>query len=154
MKLSTFKMLLQQGAQLQFELSNSQLIPAHFHITEIGTVQKNYIDCGGTLRNETKISFQLWYDNDTTHRLYSEKLLNIIRIAEEKIGLPDVEIEVEYQADTVGKYSLDVIEKHFFLKPTQTACLALDACGIPAQKEKLIMSEIIPSSCAPGSGCC
>jgi hypothetical protein len=156
MKLSIFKTLLQQGAKLNFELPNGSFIPTHYHITEIGQVNKTYIDCGGTLREEIKISFQLWFDNDTEHRLYSERLLNIIKIGEEKINLPDAEIEVEYQGDTIGKYGLGLKNDYFILTPTQTACLALDACGIPTQKENIQLKSLSSEGeqCKPGEGCC
>ena len=32
-----------------------------FHITEVGQVNKRFIDCGGTKRDEKLISFQLFY---------------------------------------------------------------------------------------------
>lgn len=156
MKLSTFKSALQNGQQLNFELADGTFVPAHYHITEIGSVQKNFIDCGGTVRSERKISFQLWFSNDLDHRLTSGKLQKIIAIGEEKIGLADLEIEVEYQNGTIGKFGLELKNEHFALTNLQTACLAEENCGIPAQKPKLRMAEIqtTNSGCTPGGGCC
>jgi hypothetical protein len=50
MKLSQVKLLLPSIDKLQFKLENGQLVPAHFHITEVGKVSKHFIDCGGTIR--------------------------------------------------------------------------------------------------------
>ncbi|MBP7884982.1 hypothetical protein KAZ93_02265 [Patescibacteria group bacterium] len=41
-------------------ICNGQTIAQHFHITEIGYVQKSYIDCGGNKRHEQYVSMQLW----------------------------------------------------------------------------------------------
>ncbi|MEI7863404.1 MAG: DUF6428 family protein, partial [Planctomycetota bacterium] len=34
-------------------LPDKSFVPAHFHITEVGRVQKDFIDCGGTVRSAT-----------------------------------------------------------------------------------------------------
>jgi len=84
-------------------------------------------------------------------------LLNIIRLSEEKLGIEDSEIEVEYQSDTIGKYDLEFNGKTFVLKSKTTACLAQDACGIPSEKQKKNLSELTvnqSNTCTPGGGCC
>ncbi len=134
MKLSEIKTLLPQVDVPVFALENGDRVPAHYHITEIGLVEKKFIDCGGTVRSEQKISFQLWHANDLEHRLRSQKLLNIIALSERKLSLPDAEIEVEYQGETIGIYGLDFSEGVFVLKAKATACLAEDSCGIPQEK--------------------
>lgn len=145
MKLSEFKNLLSQLETLVFCLENGNFIPDYFHITEVGLITRNFIDCGGTIRETQKINFQIWTANDLEHRLKPQKLLNIIRLSERKLSLPDVEIEVEYQLETIGKFDLDFDGKVFWLKNTQTACLAQDSCGIPQEK--------LPTNCC-GSNCC
>ena len=92
--------------------------------------------------------------DDFEHRLKPNKLLQIIQISESKLGIENSEIEVEYQAETIGKYNLEFNGKHFVLKNKQTACLAEDACGISNQKPKVKLSEIQSSCCTPNSGCC
>src|SRR5690606_3427982 len=129
-------------------------VPEHFHITEIGMVTKHFIDCGGTIRNEKAVNFQLWNANDFEHRLKPAKLLNIIKLSEEKLGMEDAEIEVEYQSETIGKYDLDFNGNQFVLKSKTTACLAEDACGIPTEKQKVNLSVLNNVSCTQGSGCC
>lgn len=154
MKLSEFRTQLSGLQEIAFELPDGQLVPEHFHVTEVGKVNKHFIDCGGTLRDEEKVSFQLWEENDYNHRLHPEKLVKIIDLAINKLGLPDAEIEVEYQGKSINKYHLDFDGKNFLLVNTQTACLAKDQCGIPAQKPKVKLSELQNSCCTPESGCC
>lgn len=131
MNLSTFKETLSTVTHPIFIWSDGQPIPAHYHITEIWLIYKRYIDCWGELRNEMKISLQLRYANDIDHRMTSEKLLKIIDIYTDQISQEDLEIEVEYQAETIGKYWLERDNGTYILTPTQTDCLAKDACGIP-----------------------
>ena len=54
MKLSEFKSHLNQMETVQFVLPNGSLIPPHFHITEVGQIEKRFIDCGGVLRKESE----------------------------------------------------------------------------------------------------
>jgi hypothetical protein len=156
MKLNNVKEKLQNLKHLEFTLPNGSLVPAHFHVTEVGLINKTFIDCGGSLRQEQKISFQLWDANDYDHRLHPEKLLSIINLAEKQLGVGNFEIEVEYQAETIGKYALDFKEGGFHLTTTQTDCLAKDQCGIPAKKPKLKLAELKKetTACSAGSGCC
>lgn len=157
MKLSEIKNLLPTLDHVAFQLENGSFVPEHFHVTEVGSVSKHFIDCGGTIRQETKVNFQLWNANDYEHRLKPEKLLRIIRLSEEKLGIVDSEIEVEYQGDTIGKYGLGFNGKNFVLLSKNTACLAGDACGVDAPKQKMNLADLSvnPSNaCTPGGGCC
>lgn len=153
MKLSEIKNILAAQETVSFRLENGTSVPPHFHITEVGLITRHFIDCGGTVRNEQAVNFQLWSANDFDHRLKADKLLNIIRLSEEKLQLPDAEIEVEYQNETIGKYDLAFDGTCFLLKNKQTDCLAKDKCGIPQQKPKIKLSDL-NKSCRPGSGCC
>jgi hypothetical protein len=137
MKLSEVKNQLITLESVTFQLPNGTLVPEHFHVTEVGLVTKNFIDCGGTVRNEKVVNFQLWDANDFEHRLKPQKLLNIIELSEKVLGIEDFEIEVEYQAQTIGKYDLDFNGNDFILLNKQTACLAQDQCGIPVEKPKV-----------------
>jgi len=156
MKLSEIKEILKKVENISFKLPNGDLVPSHFHVTEVGSVSKHFIDCGGTLREEKVINFQLWNENDYDHRLHPEKLLHIIELSEKVLKLEDREIEVEYQGETIGKFGLDFDGTHFLLTSKQTNCLAKDKCGIsePKPKKKLSELQAEASSCAPGSGCC
>ena len=155
MKLSEIKSILKNSQTIEFQLPNGELVPSHFHVTEIGKISKNFIDCGGTIRQEEKVNFQLWNENDYDHRLHPEKLLKIIELSESKLGIPDWEIEVEYQGETIGKYGLDYNGKSFLLTTKMTDCLAKSECGIPSKpKVRLSSLQLNTNSCSPGSGCC
>ena len=151
MKISEFKNQLTSLQNLHFILPGGKAIPAHFHITEVGIVTKNFIDCGGKVREEKVANLQLWEADDYDHRLSSEKLSGIITLAESKLGMENLEIEVEYQAGTIGKFGLDYKDGNFLLTNKQTACLALENCGLPIIAENLLIDK---GGCTPGGGCC
>lgn len=156
MKLSQIKEILATVEAVNFKLPNGTSVPEHFHVTEVGLITKNFIDCGGTVRNETVVNFQLWNANDFEHRLKPQKLMNIIQLSEKVLGIQDYEIEVEYQDTTIGKYDLDFNGTDFVLVNKQTACLAQDQCGIPQEKPKVRLSDMNneTSCCTPNGGCC
>jgi hypothetical protein len=155
MKLSEVKNILSQLEKIAFQLPNGELVPNHFHVTEVGKITKNFIDCGGTLRKEEVANFQLWNANDYDHRLHPEKLVNIIELSEKVLEMGDLEIEVEYQADTISKFGLDFNGTNFLLTAKQTDCLAKDQCGLPVEKPKVKISKLKSApSCDPNSGCC
>lgn len=156
MKLSEIKNILNTVENVAFVLENGTQVPEHFHVTEVGVITKNFIDCGGTIRNEKVINFQLWNANDFDHRLKPKKLLDIITLSEKVLEIGDYEIEVEYQTETIGKYDLNFNGGNFLLLNKKTACLAEDQCGIPAAKPKIKLSEINTQSscCTPGGSCC
>lgn len=155
MKLSEIKNHLAALKAVNFKLQDNTFVPEHFHITEVGVVTKHFIDCGGTVRNEKVANFQLWDANDFDHRLKPKKLMDIITLSEKILGMEDLEIEVEYQDTTIGKYDLDFDGKDFVLLNKQTACLAQDQCGIPSEKQKLQLSDRNNEPCcAPDGNCC
>ncbi|WP_282043264.1 DUF6428 family protein [Winogradskyella flava] len=156
MKLSEIKSELKTLDTIAFQLPNGELVPNHFHVTEVGKITKDFIDCGGTVRHEEVVNFQLWEANDYDHRLHPEKLLSIIKLSEKVLNIADLDIEVEYQGDTIGKFGLDFDGKNFLLTTKQTDCLAKDNCGIPSEKPKVRLSDLQKQSscCTPDSGCC
>jgi hypothetical protein len=155
MKLSQVKSALKELETIAFQLPNGTLVPSHFHVTEVGKITKHFIDCGGTERNEEVVNFQLWNANDYNHRLHPDKLLNIIELSEKILNIKDLEIEVEYQGDTIEKFGLDFDGKSFLLTNKQTDCLAKDQCGIPAEKPKVELSTLKNEPCcSPDGNCC
>ena len=157
MKLSEIKEVLKTVEAVNFELPNGTFVPEYFHVTEVGLVTKNFIDCGGTVRKETVVNFQLWDASDYEHRLKPGKLIHIIELSEKVLGIEDHEIEVEYQNTTIGKYDLDFNGRNFTLLNKQTACLAQEQCGIASDKPKVKLSQLTTdngASCTPGGGCC
>jgi hypothetical protein len=154
MKLSEIKKHLLKAEAIAFRLPNGNFIPPHFHITEVGKISKHFIDCGGTERREEVLNLQLWEADDYEHRLSPKKLEAIISLSEKIIGFPNLEIEVEYQGDTIEKFGLDHQDGIFVLTNTKTACLAEDACGIEIPTNKTTETLQDTNTCAPGSGCC
>jgi len=155
MKLSEIKTILASAEAVNFQLENGEMVPANFHVTEVGIVTKDFIDCGGKVRHEKVANFQLWNANDYEHRLKARKLLNIISLSERVLHMEDLEIEVEYQSTTIGKYDLDFDGTNFMLRAKYTACLATEACGVEESSTTGIVNLAAKSNtCAPGSGCC
>lgn len=157
MKLIEIKNRLNQLETIRFQLPNGELVPSHFHVTEVGKVTKHFIDCGGTVRYEEVVNFQLWNANDYDHRLHPEKLIHIIELSEKTLGIDEnLEVEVEYQGQSIEKYGLDFVEDSFLLVGKQTDCLAPDKCGVPIEKPKIKLVNLSAggNTCTPGGGCC
>lgn len=152
MDLQTLKTHLQNMDGVAFQLPNRQMVPAHFHLTEMGKVSKHFIDCGGTERLEEVICLQLWSSIDIQHRLKADKFLKIIDMSEQKLGIGNLPIEVEYQGETIGKYGLEFNGEFFTLTNKQTDCLAKEGCGVPEVVNKVV--EAASNCCSPSSGCC
>jgi hypothetical protein len=115
-------------------LPGGEFVPDHFHITEVGRVHKQFIDCGGTRRETLSCTLQVWVAKDREHRLNSTKLSKIMGMAAPLLD-DDVPVVVEYGTDTVSQYpvgDVEVTPKGLLLvlgaKPTE--CLAPDKCGV------------------------
>jgi Family of unknown function (DUF6428) len=155
MKLSELKNALSVVNKLNFIQSNGKAVPAHFHITEVGLSSKHFIDCGNTIRVEKWANLQIWVASDTEHRLKPSALLKIIESSKMILGEEDLDVEIEYQTDTIGKYGLDWDGENFVLVSKNTDCLAKTVCAPPKIKQK--MFELVTTSsgcCTPGGGCC
>jgi hypothetical protein len=152
MRISEMKTALSGLANVSFKLPDGAYLPPHFHVTEVGLVTKHFIDCGGVERRETVANFQLWEAGDYDHRLAPQKFLNILQLSEKILGREDLDIEVEYQQATIGKFGLAFDGTDFLLTLKQTACLAQDACGIP--DHLIALPQLQAAGCTPGGGCC
>jgi hypothetical protein len=157
MKITAFKNTLEKIKELHFEMPDGSLIPSYFHITEVGKTTKHFIDCGGSIHTDHFANFQLWFDErDTEHRLTPSKLLHIIGLSEKLLGHDDLEIEVEYQNETIGKYGLELQNGIFRLTNKNTDCLAIEKCGIPPMAKAGEFIGIISKEnacCTPGTCC-
>ncbi|GAL68731.1 hypothetical protein JCM19301_1101 [Jejuia pallidilutea] len=81
--------------------------------------------------------------------------MDIIALSEKVLDLKDLEIEVEYQGDTIQKFGLDFNGELFKLTTKATDCLAKDKCGIPLEKPKVKLSDLNDEPCcAPDGNCC
>ena len=138
------------AAALHMMLPDGAFVPAHFHVTEVGRVQKDFIDCGGTTRSTTTCVLQVWVADDTDHRLNTTKLAKIVELAAPLLKVADLPVEVEYESGVVSQYPVTAVEVTpsgllLLLGTKHTACLAPDRCGVgPATN----------TSCCTGPGCC
>ncbi len=151
MTLDTFIEVLSANpaATVHLMLPDHSFVPAHFHITEVGRVQKDFIDCGGTIRSTTACVLQVWVASDFDHRLDTTKLAQIVRLAAPLLKSTDLPVEIEYQNETVSQFPVATAEVTpagilLHLGTKHTACLALDRCGI---------GEAASPGCA-APGCC
>jgi hypothetical protein len=120
---------------LHFMLPSGEVVPEHFHVTEVGRIHKVFVDCGGTRRELVTCLLQLWTANDFAHRLTAEKLSKILSLSAPVLAADDLEVEVEYGSEVASQYKLvDAVVNgegvFLVLDGKQTACLALDKCGI------------------------
>lgn len=159
MNLSELKNLLTQHSGLHFriKLPDGAAVPVSFHVTEVGRVQKTFLDCGGKLRESITCQLQVWVGPDYDHRIETGKMAAILDKA--KAYLPDesIEVEVEYEDAVISQY---VIEGHdvtaeavvLRLDHKHTECLAPELCGLPPLPGAGKTGNF-QSSCGP-KGCC
>ena len=135
---------------VRFVLPDGGRIPDHAHITEVGRVDREFLDCGGERRKTSFCCLQAWVADDTDHRLPARKLAAIIDRALDLLGLASLPVELEYEDGFVSQFPVvsvgdgDVVTVHLGTKHTD--CLAKEVCLPPAQSTA--------DRCAPGSGCC
>ena len=75
------------------------------------------------------------------HRLSAEKALKIISSAEHELRFPDLEIEVEYQSETIGRYGLNKII--VFISSLETDCLAKEVWNPETETIEAVSSVAI-----------
>ncbi len=137
---------------IEIHLPGGEVLPAHFHLTEIGRVTKDFVDCGGTRRNKSACVLQSWLAEDTDHRLSAEKLRAILGRSAQLELEAATEVEFEVQQNTLSMFSLATAQVEdgclkLRLEAMQTQCLAPDLCQVPN------LSVIGGDSCT-GPGCC
>ncbi len=140
------------SAALHIMLPDGDFVPAHFHVTEVGRVHKQFVDCGGTGRESTACVIQAWVAADTDHRLTAGKLAKIVELAAPILKGDDLPVEIEYEAGVISQYPLGGIEITpagllLMLGTKHTDCLAPDRCGIP------VTAAAAKTGCGT-SGCC
>jgi hypothetical protein len=141
MNLGTLKKNLRDhpGTNVRFVLPDGDPIAADFHVTEVGHVVKNFIDCGGTVRRVESCLLQAWVaENDADHRLTAAKLAHVLEISAKVIPSEELDVELEYEAGRTSQYKVDGAEAaggelRFQLSHKHTDCLARDACGVGLQ---------------------
>lgn len=150
--------LLETNRDKQFRLTlpGQNLVPVSFHITEVGHVQKNFIDCGGAVHSVQTCVLQAWVGPDADHRLNAGKIHDIVRLAG-KVLPPeaDLDVEFEYEDAVISQYPVESVAVTgdavtLVLTTKHTDCLAKELC-VP--KPKLGKTELAVSCCGT-SGCC
>jgi len=134
--------------KIRFILPNEDVIPAHFHITEVGHVRKDFIDCGGTQRSSSSCVLQAWVADDEDHSLNAGKLASILKLARKVLPAEDLPIEVEFEAPTISQFPVESANATpdaliFRLSTKHTDCLAKELCGLESS-----------SCCSTETGCC
>src|SRR5437016_12856431 len=87
-------------------LPDGDYIPAHAHITEVGHLVRNFIDCGGLTGKEEKVVLQTHVGNDTAHRLRSDRLAKILGLGNRVIPNADLNVDVEHDCCVVAQYPI------------------------------------------------
>src|SRR4029077_15246290 len=88
----------------RFVLPNGDYIPGHAHVTEVGHVVRNFIDCGGLTGKEEKGVLQKHVGKDTDYRLRSDRFAKILRLGDRMIPSADLHVDVEYDCCVVAQY--------------------------------------------------
>jgi len=122
-------------AGLHMMLPSGEFVPAHFHVTEVGRVQKDFIDCGGTTRSASSCLLQVWVAADADHRLTTSKLAGILKLAAPLLKSDGLPVEVEYEREAVSQFPVAGAEETpagvlLHLGNKHTDCLAPDRCGV------------------------
>jgi hypothetical protein len=107
----------------------------HWMLPDRSFVQKDFIDCGGTIRSTSSCLLQVWVANDVEHRLETTKLAAIMRVAGPLLQTDDLPVEVEYEEGVISQYPIGGVELTpagllFHLGTKHTACLAPEKCGV------------------------
>lgn len=149
MKLHELKNLLEDNRDKLFslQLPDKNQVPVSFHITEVGQINKTFIDCGGKVHSLQTCQLQAWVGEDIDHRIQAGKLADILKLASAIVPNDDIDVEVEYEATTISQYPIaeysiseDAVILHLTTKHTD--CLAKELCILPV------------NSCDGASSCC
>jgi len=165
MKLHELKTLLknQSGKLFQLQLPGGDAVPVSFHVTEVGRVQKTFIDCGGTLREQVTCQLQVWVGEDVEHRLEAGKAAAILQKAATFLPDDTVPVEIEYEDEVISQYTITGHEMRddlvvLKLAHKHTECLAPELCVMPARdtrwKPASLVAKDKPASCCGPAGCC
>jgi hypothetical protein len=151
MNITELKTLLETNSdkRIIFHLPDHRTIPVHFHITEVGLVQKDFIDCGGTRRSSSACVLQAWVASDEDHALTAGKLASILNLATKVLPLAEQPVEIEFETTFISQFPIvfgEVVDQAvvFQLETKHTDCLAKEKCGIESES----------SCCSPESACC
>lgn len=159
MNLTKLKTALRAHPELNvtIALPDGRLVPAHFHVTEVGHVAKKFVDCGGTFRASESCVLQTHFGSskDDGHRLTAGKLAKILDLAKSILPSGELTVEVEYEEGVISQFPLTetsikgaALTLQLGLKHTD--CLAKAKCGVADESA----SEAACCATGPGSKAC
>jgi hypothetical protein len=90
----------------RFVLPDGSYIPEHAHVTEVGHLVRNFIDCGGLVGREEKAVLQTHVGSDTDHRLKSDRFAKILQLGERVLPGCDLDVAVEYDCCVISQYPI------------------------------------------------
>jgi hypothetical protein len=140
-------------------------IPAHYHLTEVGHVAKNFVDCGGKFRASETCVLQTHFASprDDGHRLTAGKFAKILDLAKPILPAEDLPVEVEYEAGIISQAPLADISVvngvlQLQLGSKHTDCLAKERCGLDegcgCANEPVEEAKACCTAPAAGQRCC
>jgi hypothetical protein len=132
----------------RFVLPDGNYIPAHVHVTEVGHVVKNSIDCGGATGRSESALLQTHVGNDSDHRLKSDRFAKILQLGNRVLPEGEFDVEVEYDCCVVAQYPIVEAKRkgehlELILENKRTQCLARERAKAEAG-----------SSCRASARCC
>jgi hypothetical protein len=133
----------------RFVLPDGDYIPARAHVTEVGHVVTNFIDCGGMTGEEEKVVLQTHVGDDIDHRLRSDRFSKILQLGARVLPHGDLDVYVEYDCCVVAQYPIAAARlegKHLdlILQRDRTQCRARE------RRE----AGVADACCAALSACC
>jgi hypothetical protein len=135
----------------RFVLPDGDFIPAHAHVTEVGHVLKNFIDCGGVMGKSETVLLQTHVGQDVEHRLKSDRFAKILQLGGKVLPHDQLEVEVEYDCCVVAQYPVSEVmpagdHLDVILGKRRTQCLA--------QERQKDAGVTVDACCAPAAACC
>ena len=130
-------------------LPDGSYIPAHAHVTEVGHVVRNFIDCGGVTGKEEKVLLQTHVGTDEDHRLRADRFSKILQLGMRVLPSADLEVDVEYDCCVVAQYPLREVTRQgehldLLLRRGRTQCRERERREAKAQE----------TCCATAEACC
>lgn len=133
----------------RFVLPDGDYIPAHAHVTEVGHVVRNFIDCGGVIGKEEKVLLQTHVGDDAEHRLTSDRFSKILQLGDRVIPNANLDVDVEYDCCVVAHYPIAAVRAEgehldLMLQRGRTQCRA-------RERRETKMGD---TCCATAAACC
>jgi hypothetical protein len=135
----------------RFVLPDGDFIPPHAHVTEVGHVTKNFIDCGGVTGKSESVLLQTHVGLDIDHRLNSGTLAKILELGDRVLPHDQLDVEVEYDRCVVAQYPIEEVNPagdhlDVMLGRRRTRCLA--------QERQKAAGAVVDACCATAASAC